>query len=48
MSSSPKDRQDRRAELRPVTVLEQPRASTRGGSRLTGHGTRRRAVLPVG
>ena len=47
-SASPGARQAGVAAPRPAPVLEGPGASTRGGSRPTGRGAGRRAVLPVG
>ena len=47
-SASPCVRQAEVAGQRPAPVFEGSRTSTRGGSRPTGRGTGRRAVLPVG
>jgi len=47
-SASPGARQGGDAKLRPAPACEGPGAPTRGGSRPTGRGTGRRAVLPVG
>ena len=47
-SVSPEDRPEGRAKPRHAPVLEQPRASTHGGSRPVDRGTGRRTILPVG
>jgi hypothetical protein len=47
-SASPGARQAGVTGPRPAPALEEPGALTRGGSRPTGRGTGRRAVLPVG